>query len=239
MSLTETEKTWLQKHERLIVVVLSIVALVFAYHLWINHSADVAEAKAQAAQKALQDQQDQNKTLANLVQQAQAQNQAIANQMAVQNAQITSAIAQRAQATQAAQQADHVMPLPDLANHWQTLLNLQPGEIQNTPSGLGVSAGAARTTVEQLETIPALKQDSSDKQAIINNKDTQITSLGNVTNTLQNQVVGLNAEIQDEKKSCQTQITSLKAQARKSKGKWFLAGVVVGYVGRILTAGKP
>jgi hypothetical protein len=52
--------------------------------------------------------------------------------------------------------------------------------------------------------------------------------------TLNEEVSGLRLENTDEAKVCTAQIAVVKAQAAKSKRRWFIAGVVTGWVGRQL-----
>lgn len=80
----------------------------------------------------------------------------------------------------------------------------------------------ARGMIEQIDSIPPLKADLANETQIAANDQKEIDSQ---TNT----IADLKAQFVDEQTSCSAQIKVVKAQARKSKIKWFFAGVVAGF----------
>lgn len=215
-------------HERLILIVLFLVTVVYLGHKYLVYAADTAKLNADTAVQTLAKQTADNKALADESKQREAQYVSLVTTLAAENAQVLSAMAQRTQATVVQQKVDKTLPLPELANRWAALGNFSPAEITNQPTGLLVSDAASRTTVQNLEEIPTLTQNLADQKKIADAKDTQLASLTGVNNGLVDQVSGLTLQAKDSEKACKAEITSVKASARKSKWKWFGVGVGIG-----------
>lgn len=225
--------SWLKTHETLIIVVLVLSVLGFLGHEYLNHAAAVDDKKAQQADVVLQQQKATNDQIASQVKQQQDTLTQLVVQVSQENAQLLAAISNRTQTTVVQQVKDKTLPIPDLVTRWNGLAALPASDITNTTAGLIITDDGARQTVSQLEQVPTLTQNLADSQTIIENKNDQITAQTNLVTGLQTQVSGLNVQISDADKACKTQVTALKAEARKSKMKWFGAGVVVGFVGGV------
>ena len=77
-----------------------------------------------------------------------------------------------------------------------------------------------------------LTQELSNSKQSEQNTDTLLTASNAQVATLNTEVSGLRLEITDDKTVCQDQIKVVKADAAKSKRRWFLIGVVAGFLGR-------
>jgi multidrug efflux pump subunit AcrA (membrane-fusion protein) len=227
-------QTWFQKHERLLLVLMVTLAMVFLGNKWLSKQAANDQAKAVAAQQVLTQQQAQDKQLAEQVQQSTAQYQALITTLSQENAQLAAAMQNRTVILQQQQTADKTLPLPDLGNRWTTLAQLQPGDLTATDSGITVTPQAARSTVVQLEQVPVLQQNLKDETTVADNRQTELTKANDLIGGLNQQVTGLNTTVTEEGKACKAEVTSLKASARKSKFDWFLKGLAVG--GSVVTA---
>jgi len=101
------------------------------------------------------------------------------------------------------------------------------------PNGqITLTDDAAHKTVDQLEQVPVLTQQLANSQAETKNDLSLLTASNAQVATLNTEVSGLRLEITDDKTVCQDQIKVVKADAAKSKRRWFLIGVVAGFLGR-------
>jgi hypothetical protein len=220
--------TWLQKHERLIIVV---VVLVFGYFAldealgvvvqWDNHKASVALATVQAQE--VKNEEALTQAKATLLDYENALAASIK-----QNIALNAAIAARDKAVVVQQKTDAQLPPMQLALRWQDLV-IDTG-IAPVPNGYQVSNTAALNTVQQLEQVPVLQQDVTDEKNQNLNLQTDVNKANDLISQGKVVVNGLQLQIQDQQKSCETQITALKAQAHKGKVKSFGIGFVTGYV---------
>lgn len=214
--------------ERLLIVLAVLVAVVYLGAKYLDHAKESAIAKNAVAQQALQDQANQNAVIAKQLATQVQQYQGMVESLASQNSTLARSMGQRQTEVLHQQKIDQTLPLPDLAVRWQTLTGLQPGDFENTTRGLHVSESASRTTVQILETVPALRKDLEATHQIIENKDTQIEGANGVITGLNTQVAGLKAELTAKDKACETELKLEKAKARKGKLKSFLTGAGIG-----------
>jgi hypothetical protein len=94
----------------------------------------------------------------------------------------------------------------------------------NTP---GVSA-----TVQQLEVVPVLRTQFENERTQYENAQKLLALSNNETTTLISEVTGLRTQIVDDTKVCTAQIAVVKAEALRSKRRWFIVGYVAGFLSR-------
>ncbi|MGA2886070.1 MAG: hypothetical protein ABSE80_13115, partial [Halobacteriota archaeon] len=87
-------------------------------------------------------------------------------------------------------------------------------------------------TVDQLEQVPVLTQELSNTKGQLENVDSLLTASNAQVATLNALVSGLNLKAVDDKNACNAEIKGVKDDAAKSKRRWFLMGVVAGFLGR-------
>jgi hypothetical protein len=142
--------TFVKAHEKLLLSILLAAVLwhvgdkiydAYGKHLQavqVTDNAKIAQIDKQNAQTALDLAQLKATVAAN----------AVLNQAKV-------VVAKQKLATQ--QKINETLPLPQLSEHWQSLLSLPPNSITPQPNGtVAVTTDAAHLTVNALETIPAL-----------------------------------------------------------------------------------
>ena len=219
---------WVKSHERHILV-LAFGAIVWAGigridTLIANHDHANLE-QAQIADKA---QADKNATTAALAQQQAAQYLVLAQQEAAdkallvqQNATLTSALAAR-------QKTDATLPPNELANRWLTLVPTADPITLDDKGGLRVSTSGAVATVQELEKVPVLTQELANETKIEEGDAALLVARNAQVATLDTQIAGLNTKATLDAKVYTDQIAVVKAEARKSKLKWFAAGFVSG-----------
>lgn len=224
----EAAKSWLQKHERLIIALVAIMALVFLYNKVLNHEAARDSANAQVAAQTLKAQEAKDAQLAAEVAQSQQAYQTLVAQLTQQNSALAAAIQNRTVVVQQQQKADQVMSLPDLSARLTHLLGLQSTDVTPTTSGLGLSANAAYRATESLEEVPALKQDVTDLTTQNTNLKTELTASDNLSNQKDVQISNLNTTLSDKDKACKADLTAEKAKERRGKLHAFFYGLGVG-----------
>lgn len=219
---------YVKAHERLIIVALLSAVFIFGYTKTITLIADRDKLKYQQTAATLTAQIEANKKADVVAQQTIAQYKALAEQLAAQNATLTAARSQRAVVTQKQQEVDKTLPPSALADRWTTLVNVDAANVKPSPEGYQVTQEAAVDTVTRLEMVPQLQEDLVGADKIIANDADQTRSLNGVVSALQLQVSGRDTQIADQTAACKAEVTSVKADARKSKWKWILAAFGAG-----------
>lgn len=211
---------WLTGHH--IVLYLALAgSLLAGTYLVMSKVAEAKEARAQAAETALAVEKDHAAQLVAAYAQAQAQRDK-------DNAAALATIAQIKSQTQVQVVHDRALPPPDLGHRIETLtgfkkdtIALDPSQNLIVPLPLGQEI-AARLDQGDADAATVVKQNGVIKndEATIKDQSAIITEDKNV----------LAKQIDTDAKV----LSAEKAKCRKSKMKWFGAGVIVGFIGRKL-----
>jgi hypothetical protein len=226
-------RTFLLDHERLIIVVILAGLLWWGYGKYADIRADEANKQLQA-QKLVTDAQVQaNAQLAQQVAADKAAQQALSDTVEAMNAQLTAANVALATALTKQQKTDATLPLPDLANRWA---QLAPGVnfsgAATSGGNVTVTPSNALATVQQLEKVPVLTQELANETSQKANDDQLLASANKSIFDLNAQVAGVTKLDADHQQQCTDQIKVIKAEAAKSKRRWFLIGWVTGFLSR-------
>ena len=230
------ELTWLQKNERIIIIALVLLFCGWGINKWINNDAKKADAQAQVAMQQLADQKAKDAQDATQVAQLNAQYQQLVVLVTEENAQLASAIAQRNAGLQKQQAADQQMTPPQLATRWGDLVSAKPGDIKVATDGnLEVTEPVALNTVEQLEQVPVLTLNLTNETSVATANQQEAEKANALNSALVVQVGDLQTTITKDDAACKAQVASVKADANKSKVKWFKIGFVTGFIGGFFT----
>ena len=223
--------SWLQKHERIVIVALVLLVGGWGLGKYLDIAASRSEARATAAEQALVDQKSQNaQTLATVTQLTQ-QYQQLTSTLAAQNASLAASLAAR-QTAQAAQRAtDAQLPLTDLATRLATLGQAPVTSVSVIGNQIELTQPGAVAVVQTLESIPALQADLKDTTATLGATQAAKAQADTLIAGQAKEITGLNLQITDADKACKAQVSAVTADANKSKRKWFLRGVLVGFLG--------
>lgn len=225
---TTATLSWLQRHERIILVFLVLAFGSWFGNHWLNNTAAKDKLVATATAQQLNDQKATNATLAAQVATTAAQYQAMVTSLTQQNSQLAAAVSTRTVVLQQQQTVDKTLPLPDLGNRWSTLAALKPGDLTATQDGITVNDEGARETVAQLEQVPVLTANLKDTQTQVENGQAELDKANGLIGDLGQQVSGLNTQITDQTKASAAEVASVKADAAKSKRNWFVRGLITG-----------
>jgi hypothetical protein len=227
MTVSEIVKT----HEKLILAVVAAGVLFFAIgkiDTLIQHHDDANLKQAQTL-AAVQSQKD-----AAIAAQVAEDNAAFTTLQAKMQAQATAleqANIALATALTKQQKTDATLPPTDLVARWNALVPQAAASVNNGQVTLPNTGAVA--TVQQLERIPVQQEEITNEQALVANGNALAVAQTKQVTDLTAQVTGLNLQLVDNTKVCNAQIAVVKADARKSKKRWFIAGFVVGIATRI------
>ena len=226
------ELSWLQKHERLVLAVIAGLVLWFGIGRIDTLIAHHDQAQLAQATEVAKVQADKNTALTKQAQEQAAQYQALAAQVTAQNAQLEQANLTLTTALTKQQKMDASLPPSELVNRWSTLVPQAKPTV--TPTGVALDTPSAVATVQALEELPVLRTQNEYERTQIANTEKLVTAEGVQVTTLNAQVDGLKLQLTDDAKVCKAEVATVKATARRSKRKWFYAGMVVGFIGRQL-----
>ena len=219
-------------HEKL------VLALIVAGVLWfaigkvdtlIQHhdDANLKQAQVIAAQDA-----SKNAAIAAQVASDKAAFDALQTKLQAEDAALVQANVALATSLTKQQKTDATLPPTDLVARWNSLV--PQAAVSVTPNGVTLPNAGAVATVQQLEIIPAQQQEITNEQTLVANGNALAVSQAKQVADLTVQVTGLKLQSVDDAKVCQAQIAVVKADARTSKRRWFVAGFVAGIATRIL-----
>ncbi len=234
VSIFDGVSSYVKTHERLILIV---IACVLAWGVSGKIQGLIAEHDKRAydsAQAKLETQVQLNATTAanneKLAQEwkdlnaaTQAQNAALERQ----NSELLVGLKQQ-------QKTDATLIPTELSARIQNLAELPDKSVSPTPSGtFDVTNAGAVKLVQALELIPVQKVQLANAEAEKKNIQASLDKQTNeVIPGLKTEITGLHSQIGDTQNVCDLRVKVEKDKARAGKRKWFLAGVIVGFIGR-------
>jgi len=231
----DTYLKWFQAHERLLLVVSVLVLVGYGINRWVDVSANNAKIQASISAQAQIAQDTTVKQLqAQMVSQAQqfAQSQA---EMKAEVLSLVSAIAQRdaKAATQIQQVTAPKTPTQAVADLTTAYPKLPDAPVVTDGGATVSTADVQQFTVAKIEGDTA-KSDLDDTKTELTKTNTTLSQAVSLLGTKDTVIAGLQLDVTKHDKACEDSKTELKKEARKSKLRWFEAGIVVGFVGRQL-----
>jgi hypothetical protein len=235
--------SWIQRHERIILVAMVLAVSAFGLNKWIDKSAMDAASKAAVAQQVAAVQHDADVKLAAAVaqqttlfnQERQAREQEMASLVA---AVASRDVASNNQIAAVGHPKDIAQAIGDLQTAYQdNPLFREPWSVALTPNGVAAEFDAehiSQFTVAKIEADTA-KADLIDTRKELETTEAGLASATSLVGALQGQVTGLQTEIKTNADASKAEIASVKASARKSKVGWFKFGFVTGFVSGLVT----
>ena len=227
-----TVSEYLKAHERLILALVAAGVLFFAIgkvDTLIQHH---DEANLKQAQTIAAVQSQKNAAIAAQVAADKAAFDALQAKLQAEDDALVQANVALATALTKQQKTDATLPPTDLVARWNALVPQAAVSVNNGQMTLP-NAGAI-ATVQQLEIIPVQQEEITNEQTLVANGNALAVAQAKQVTDLTDQVTGLKLQSVDDAKVCQAQIAIVKADARKSKRRWFIAGFAAGIATRIL-----
>ena len=194
--------SWLQKHERIIIVALILLVGGWGYSKYADASASKAEARATVAEQTLAAQKAQDTQLAATVTQLTQQYQQLTSTLAAQNTTFALALAQRQAAVAQTQANDAALGLPALANKLQTLGNAPAGTVTTQGDSVNLTHPGAVAVVQTLDTLQGLNADLTDTRALLGATQAAKAAGDKVIDAQATEITGLNTAAVDQDKAC-------------------------------------
>jgi len=227
MTVSEIFKT----HEKLILTLVAAGVLWVAIGIvdtLIHHhdDANLKQAQVIAAQDA-----SKNAAIAAQVASDKAEFDALQTKLQAEDAALVQANVALATALTKQQKTDATLPPTDLVARWNALVPQAAASV--TSNGVTLPSTGAIATVQQLEIIPVQQEEITNEQTLVANGNALAVAQTKQVTDLTAQVTGLKLQSVDDLKVCNAQIAVVKADARRSKRRWFVAGFVAGIATRI------
>lgn len=225
-----TLKTFLKLHETLIIFIVGFALIWFVSGRVEDILAAHDNAKLATTQATLTAQTITNQQTAVIVAQQAADYKALATKLQAQDAALAQANVALTQALTKQQLANNSLTIPELQTRWTQLV---PTAGLGTSNGQTVISDAgAHATVNELEKVPVLTTELSNEKTSNANTSALLAASNGQVVTLNSQIGGLNLQLADSSKVCKAQIAVTKAEARKSKRRWFVVGFIAGFASR-------
>lgn len=223
--------TWIIQHAFLLILAaaLAVGSVYYVEGLIAKHDA-ATEARysqvltQQTAQTSLLEAQlktDEN-NWTQLSTQLNAQNAADQQQISARDAQITQLLTKISQ-----------MQPPQIVADLQP--KLHAGTATILPDGVKLDTPAARDVDAQMTQGAAAEADLTTTKSELTNETTLAVEASKNLTEANGALAAEQKKNVDQVAACTAEVNTVKAQARKGKLKWFGIGVVVGYLGRVLT----
>ena len=137
-------------------------------------------------------------------------------------------------ATKKQQQVDTTLSPDALASHWNDLIKSAEG-VHPITSGYQVSQPAAVATVQALDSVPELNAELANDGNVLDKTNALLAGDDAEISDMNAQITGLQKQNDDEITTCRAQVAKTKADdsvaLHKSRKKWFIAGMITGFVG--------
>lgn len=225
----ETEaRSWVQKHERILIIFLALAAGVFLYNKVIDREAAHDQLVANQAAQTLKAQEAKDTALAQAAAAQQQQYVALVQQLSQQNSALSAAMQNRTTVLQVQQKADATLPMPALGTRLGTLLGVGATDVVPTTSGLTLSPAASYRATESLEQLPVLTANLADSQTQNQNLTKELAASDALGATKDEQITNLKQTVTDTQVAGDKNLAACKATARRGKLHSFFYGIGVG-----------
>lgn len=208
-----------KSHLLLLAVILAVAS--FAGYLYIDRAAQHAHDETILAQHQLQDVLKANADLQAAIAKRDAE-------IDKRDELLAKAIASRNTILVQQQKQDTQLKPTDLGNRFAQLSGAKPEEVQADAVGnFQVTNNAILSSVIQLEKVPVLEANVADLNSQLSDRDVKISERDQ-------QIVSDKQVLASQIDADNKKYHELQVKARRSKLRWFGAGVVVGFIGRNL-----
>jgi hypothetical protein len=222
----QKELTWLQKHERIMIVALVLMVGTFLGNKWLNYEGAQKDAKVEALTLVVNQDKQTVANLALQAAQAQATYQTTLDAITKENSLLAQANAQELASLAQRQVVDKTLPLPAVAQRIEVLVPGAQGGIAATTAGVVMNDTASHSVLTTLEEVPVLNDELKNETQIAQNNANLVSQGQIVNNDLTKQVGALNNELSDAGKQCKAEVAAEKVKTKKA----FIKGLKYGFM---------
>ena len=227
-TVAKNDASWLQRHERIVIVALVLCTGVFLGNKLLNYESAQKDAKVAALTFVVnQDKQ----TVANLALQAataQAAYQTTLDAITKQNVALVQANAQELASLAQRQTADRVLPLPAVASRIESLVPGAVGGITATTAGVIMNDVASHSVLTTLEEVPVLTDELTNETQVADNNQKALGQCNTVVTDKTAQITGLNKELTDQQAHEAASVAAEKVKTKKAWRSGFKWGFAAG-----------
>ena len=227
-TVAKNDASWLQRHERIVIVALVLCTGVFLGNKLLNYESAQKDAKVAALTFVVnQDKQ----TVANLALQAataQAAYQTTLDAITKQNVALVQANAQELASLAQRQTADRVLPPSGLAQRLEVLVPATQGGVTTTTDSMTLNTNAAVSVVSALEQVPVLQNELNNETQVADNNRSALESASTVIADKTAQVAGLNKSLTDQQAHEAAAVAAEKVKTKKAWRSGFKWGFAAG-----------
>src|SRR5208337_3272321 len=227
----KSEFSWLQKHERLLIVAMVLIFGYVGINHYLNNAAAKAEIRATVAEAKAATSDDAAVKAASAVAQIQQQYQVLATHDQALIASLAQAAVARQATTVAQQKTDTTLAPSALASRIATLSSAPPAEVTLSGDSINLGRNAAVAVAQTLELVPELRADLKDETSIATATQAQLTSANGVIAAQGIQITALNIARTADAGACKADLAQVKSDAHKQNMTWFKRGLKIGGVG--------
>jgi hypothetical protein len=228
-TVAKNDASWLQKHEKIVIVALVLIAGTFLGNKWLNWESAQKDAKVVALTALVE--QDKQTTAQMAISAAQAQNQyQLALDSATKlNAQLSAAVAQESSILAQRQAADKVLNLPAVGQRMEALVPAAQGGVTATISGIALNDSAAHGILNALEQVPVLTAQLKDETQVAANNVVLLADADKVIDADGKEISGLQKSLVDQQAHEVAAVAAEKLKAKKAWRSGFKWGFGLGF----------
>jgi hypothetical protein len=222
--------SWLERHERIVIVFLVLLTVGWLGTHYLNNAAAHATIQERAEERAVTTAEQTAAKNAVSVEQVTQQYQALVQTLSARNASLAVALTTRRTAVATQQHTDVTLATPVLATHIATLANAPDGSVIASGDNISLARPGAVAVAQSLEAVPELQANLTDETTIATNTQDELDKANTLIVAQGTQITDLNTTAVKKDTECKDEIKVQVTTARKSKFTWFKRGLVVGFI---------
>lgn len=228
-TVAKNDLSWIQKHERVVIVALVLLVGGFLGNKALNYDASLKDAKVAALTQVVSQDKQNAAALALASATAQQQYQVVLDTVSKQNTALEASVAQMAAGLKAQQAADRVLPPSGLAQRLEVLVPATQGGVTTTTDSMTLTTSASSSVVAALEQVPVLEDELKNETQVAANSQSALTAANTVIVDKTNQVTGLNRSLVDLQKHEDAAVAAEKLKTKKAWRSGFRWGFGLGF----------
>lgn len=216
-TMAKNDLSWIQKHERVVIVALVLLVGGFLGNKALNYDASLKDAKVAALTQVVSQDKQNAAALALASATAQQQYQVVLDTVSKQNIALEASVAQMTAGLKAQQTADRALPLPAVAQRIEVLVPAAQGGITANTAGVVMNDAASHSVLMTLEEVPVLTDELKNETQVAANNQSALASANTVIVDKTNQIAGLNKSLTDQQAH---EVAAVAAEKVKTKKAW-------------------
>jgi len=229
-TVAKNDLSWIQKHERVVIVALVLLVGGFLGNKALNYDASLKDAKVAALTQVVSQDKQNAAALALASATAQQQYQVVLDTVSKQNIALEASVAQMTAGLKVQQATDRALPLPAVGQRIESLVPGAVGGVTATTAGVVMNDTASHSVLDVLEQVPVLEDELKNETQVAANNKAALDSASAVIVDKTAQVAGLNKELIDQQAHETAAVAAEKVKTKKAFIKGLKYGFGIGFV---------